>query len=74
MATKNELREKSGEELAQHEAELRKGIADAQYKHATRQLEDTASIRRQKRELAQLLTVKTEKARGITTTKKTEKK
>lgn len=70
MATAKDLRSKSAEELAQEEAAVRKGLMDARFKHANRQLEDTASLRRQRRELARLLTVKSEKNQK----KKTEKK
>jgi large subunit ribosomal protein L29 len=61
MSTAKDFREKSAEELNAQEAELRKSLFDAQYKHAGGQLEDTASIRRTRRDLARLLTVKTQK-------------
>jgi len=68
MATAKDLREKSVEELAQEEATLRKSIFETRYKHAMRQLEDTASVGRLKKDLARVLTIKTQKLA------KTEKK
>jgi large subunit ribosomal protein L29 len=70
MATAKDLRAKSAEELAVEEAAVRKGLADASFKHANRQLEDTASLRRQRRELARVLTVKTQKQNQNKTEKK----
>ena len=61
MATAKDLRDKNLEELAQEEATLRKNIFETRYKHAMRQLEDTASLRRLKKDLARVLTVKAQK-------------
>ena len=73
MLTAKELRAKTDAELAADEAQLRKQLFDVRYKHATRQLEDTASIKKNKKDLARLLTVKTERAQKQTETT-TEKK
>jgi large subunit ribosomal protein L29 len=71
MVTAKELRAKTDAELAADEAQLRKQLFDVRYKHATRQLEDTASIKKGKKDLARLLTVKTERAqKPIETTEK----
>ncbi|MEW5853592.1 MAG: 50S ribosomal protein L29 [Myxococcota bacterium] len=72
MPNAKEIRAKSDEDLATEEKALRKAIFDTRYKHATRQLEDTASLRRQRRDLARMLTVKSERA--AQTAQKTEKK
>lgn len=71
MAKAKELREKSGEELAAEEASIRKTIFETSYKHAMRQLEDTASLPRLKKDLARVLTIKSQKAAQAT---KQEKK
>lgn len=63
MTTAKDFREKSPEDLKTTQAELRQSLFDAQYKHAGGQLEDTASIRRTRRDLARLLTVGNENAR-----------
>lgn len=70
MATAKELREKSLEELATEEATLRKSIFETRYKHAMRQLEDTASLNRLKKDLARVLTVRSAKASQAKTEKK----
>jgi large subunit ribosomal protein L29 len=73
MAMAKELREKSAEELTAEEKAARKALFETHYKHANRQLEDTASLKRQRRDLARLLTIKGEKTRADAQ-KKTEKK
>lgn len=72
MATAKELRAKTDTELAADEAALRKSLFDTRYKHATRQLEDTASLGRAKRDLARLLTVKAERAAQTQAQKETK--
>jgi large subunit ribosomal protein L29 len=63
MATAKELRGKNEQEIGTEETAIRKALAETRFKHANRQLEDTASLRRQRRELARLLTVKSEKSK-----------
>ena len=72
MATAKEMRAKSDAELAADEAALRKNLFDTRYKHATRQLEDTASLGRVKKDLARLLTVKAERAQATPADKETK--
>jgi large subunit ribosomal protein L29 len=76
MATAKELREKTDAELAANELELRRKLFDARYKHATRQLEDTASIGNMRRDLARVLSIKTARSRsaGVQDTKKVAEK
>lgn len=73
MATAKEMRAKTDAELAADEAALRKNIFDVRYKHATRQLEDTASLGRLKKDLARLLTVKQQRAEAATAENKETK-
>jgi large subunit ribosomal protein L29 len=73
MANAKELREKSVEDLVAEEKAARKALFETSYKHANRQLEDTASLKRQRRDLARLLTIKGEKTRA-NAQKKTETK
>lgn len=72
MASAKELRDKTPEELKQHEAEVRKSLFEARYKHAQRQLVNTAQLRSQRRELARIQAIKTELA-AKDAGKKTEK-
>ena len=67
MATAKDYRAKSAEDLDVEEKALRKALFETRYKHATRQLEDTASLRRQRKDLARMLTIKGER---IKTTEK----
>ena len=60
MAAKD-YREKSIDELKETVEELRRTLFDHEFKHGTRQLTDTAILRRTKREIAQVLTVIREK-------------
>jgi len=55
------LREKSGSELTDHALELRRQLFDLNFQHATRQLEDTASLKKTRRELARTLGIMGEK-------------
>jgi large subunit ribosomal protein L29 len=52
-----QLREKTQAELEQHIVKLERDTFDIGFKHATRQLEDTASMMKNRRELARTLTV-----------------
>lgn len=60
----NELRELTPERLGELEKQLRRQIFDARIKNYTNQLDDTASIRRMKRDLARVKTIATEIAVG----------
>jgi large subunit ribosomal protein L29 len=53
----NELRETTSERLGELEKNLRRQIFEARIKNYTNQLDDTASIRRARRDLARVLTV-----------------
>ncbi|MEM1030192.1 MAG: 50S ribosomal protein L29 [Myxococcota bacterium] len=57
-----ELRECTPERLADLEKNLRRQIFDARMKNHTNQLDDTASLRRLRRDLARIKTIMTEKA------------
>ncbi len=59
-----ELREKSLEELREEEQRLRRELFDLEFKNGTRQLLDTASITKAKRDIARVLTVLNEKNRA----------
>ncbi len=52
-----ELRECNAERLAEIEKQLRREIFDARLKNYTNQLDDTASIRRARRNLARVKTL-----------------
>lgn len=58
----SELKDKSRTELLEEEQRLRRELFDARFQHGTRQLSDTASIRRLRRDLARVLTFITQKA------------
>jgi len=60
----NELRELTPERLVELEKQLRRQIFDARIKNYTNQLDDTASIRRMKRDLARVKTIATEITMG----------
>ena len=57
-----ELRECTDERLADLEKTLRRQIFDARIKNFTNQLDDTASIRRSRRDLARVKTLLNERA------------
>lgn len=61
-----EMRELSNEDLTARIEETRRTIVDLRFQHALRKLESPAKLRTERRKLAQLLTVETEKQRGIT--------
>jgi large subunit ribosomal protein L29 len=56
-----EIRDMPADELAEHIATLRKDIFGKRFANATGELEDTASVRRAKRDLARALTVANER-------------
>ena len=56
-----ELRELSATELDQKNGELRDELFNAKVKHATGQLEDTAMLKRLRRDLARVETLLVEK-------------
>jgi large subunit ribosomal protein L29 len=56
METK-ELRECTPERLEELASQLRRNIFEARIKNYTNQLDDTASLRRMRRELARVLTI-----------------
>ncbi len=60
-----QLRECTDERLADLDKSLRREIFEARIKNATSQLDDTASIRRAKRDLARVKTIISERAQGI---------
>jgi large subunit ribosomal protein L29 len=57
----SELRECTVERLQELEKTLRRQIFDARIKNFTNQLDDTASIRRARRDLARVKTILTER-------------
>ncbi len=61
--TSKDLRDLSEKELLEHVATTRKDIFGLRFQHATGELENTASMRTGKRDLARALTVARE--RGI---------
>ncbi|MBN9395038.1 MAG: 50S ribosomal protein L29 [Candidatus Melainabacteria bacterium] len=61
-----EMRELSNEDLTARIEETRRTIVDLRFQHALRKLESPAKLRTERKKLAQLLTVETEKQRGIT--------
>jgi large subunit ribosomal protein L29 len=56
-----DLRSNSVEELVGEEQRLRKELFDLTFKHGTRQLLDTDSMRRTRKDLARIMTVIGEK-------------
>lgn len=61
----SELRECTNERLADLEKTLRRQIFDAKIKNFTNQLDDTASIRRAKKDLARVKTILSERAHAV---------
>jgi large subunit ribosomal protein L29 len=55
------LRDMSVDELRQKLAELRESLFNLKFQHATGQLENTAQLKRHKRDIARVLTVLREK-------------
>jgi large subunit ribosomal protein L29 len=58
-----ELRDMTDEELAEKMAETRKELFNLRFQSATGALENSARLRSAKREIARILTVKTERDR-----------
>jgi large subunit ribosomal protein L29 len=58
---KTEIRERSVKDLGQLEAELARDLWKARFTNFTNQLDDTAKIRRLRREIARIKTISTEK-------------
>jgi large subunit ribosomal protein L29 len=61
-----ELRELTDEELDRRMAETRQELFNLRFQTATGVLENSARLRLAKREIARILTVKFERARGTT--------
>ena len=61
--TGQQLRELTDEELAAKMAETRKELFNLRFQSATGALENSARLRNAKREIARILTVKTERER-----------
>ena len=57
-----EIRDMPSDELAEQIATLRKDVFGKRFANATGELEDTASVRRAKRDLARALTVARERS------------
>jgi len=58
-----ELREKTGSELDEIERDLRRELWKSRFENHTNQLDDTARIRRLRREIARVNTLRTEQAK-----------
>jgi large subunit ribosomal protein L29 len=61
MARANDLRDYSEIELTEHIETARKELFGLRFQHATGELDNTASLRRAKREIARALTVARER-------------
>ena len=64
MSTATELREKTPQELNQLIADTRRVLLDLRFQNASGELDDTAALRRARRELARALTVARERRAG----------
>jgi large subunit ribosomal protein L29 len=58
-----ELREKSAEDLAALERELRQGLFEHRLKNFTNRLDDTSLVRKARRDIARVRTLLAEKSR-----------
>lgn len=58
-----ELREKSADELAALEKELRQGLFENRLKNFTNRLDDTSLVRKARRDVARVRTLLAEKSR-----------
>jgi large subunit ribosomal protein L29 len=65
MATANELRELTPEDLDARVLELRRQMFEMRNKHSTGVLDSTADLLKARRDVARCLTVKGEKAMGL---------
>ena len=63
MPKAKELRDMPNDELIEHIATARRDLFGLRFQHATGELDDTASLKKAKREVARTLTVASE--RGI---------
>ena len=61
MTTPKDLRDMSDHELAEHVASTRRDLFGLRFQLATGELENTAGLRRGKRELARALTIVSER-------------
>lgn len=59
-----EIREKTAEDLVSLEGDLRKKLFRARFDNHANSLDDTSSIQKSRRDLARVLTVKSERARA----------
>jgi len=59
-----ELAKKNAQELQAEVAKLKKELFDLQFKHSTRQLQDTGSLKKNRKQIARALTFKNQKARS----------
>ena len=59
-----ELRERSLDDLKQLEDDLNQDLWKARFQNFTNQLDDTAKLRRIRRELARIKTIRTEKQKA----------
>lgn len=64
MATATELRDKTPDQLRDELANLKKEAFNLRFQQATNQLENTARMRAVKRDVARVMTVLNEKAKG----------
>jgi large subunit ribosomal protein L29 len=64
MSKAKELRDKPDTELAQLETDTRRELFKTRFSNFTNQLDDTAKLRRLRREIARIKTVLTQKARA----------
>ena len=60
----SELRERSAGDLAVHEAELARDLWKARFSNFTNQLDDTAKIKRLRRQLSRVKTIITQKQKA----------
>ena len=68
-----EIRELGPEELKTEISDTRKSIVELRFQLSMRKLESPARIRKAKKKLAQLLTVESEKAKGVKPAEKKQK-
>jgi large subunit ribosomal protein L29 len=62
---RDQLRDMPDHELTEQIGDLRRRLLDLRFANATGELDDTAGLRRTKRDLARALTVARERALGI---------
>jgi large subunit ribosomal protein L29 len=62
MTAARDLRDMSDKELATHIANARRDLFGIRFQHATGELDNTATLRASKRELARALTIANERA------------